>query len=134
MTHPAVTLVVVAVAVGTEGQSEEAVCDRENAMIKRTFIALKPDGNRITLTVTVTPPEQDERDDNGDFYCRVEIPELSVQQRSYGIDALQALCLVNPCLRSVFVPLIDQGWTFYLPEDPSEALDLLACYFPAVEV
>ncbi len=106
----------------------------DESVIKRTFIALKPGGSRLTLIVTVTPPEQDERDDNGDFYCRVEIPELSIQHRSYGIDPLQALCLVNPCLRSVFVPLLDQGWTFYLPEDPSETLDLLACYFPAVEV
>lgn len=102
-------------------------------MISRTFIARKPDDSRLSLTVTVMPPRQETTDENSDYYCSVEIPELSIQRRSYGIDSLQALCLVTLCLRSVFVPLLEQGWTFYLPEEPSQALDLLACYFPVPE-
>jgi hypothetical protein len=94
------------------------------------YIAKQVDGTLLTIQINVGLPELDPLSSNGDYRCKVEIQALSFSEYSYGVDAVQSLCLVVQCLNYVLKPLISAGWSFYLPQDLQNELDIMAALFP----
>ncbi len=99
-------------------------------IVSSKYVAKKSDGILVMLNITIGSPEPDPESNGADFRCKVEIPELSFNEYSYGIDAVQSLCLVVQCLNSVLGPLVVAGWKFYSPHDLEHELDLLSALFP----
>jgi hypothetical protein len=94
------------------------------------YIAKRVDGTTLTLNINIGAPELDPMSKHGDYRCKVEIPALSFFEYSYGIDAVQSLCLVVQCLKYALKPLMVEGCTFYLPEDLTHELDILSILSP----
>ncbi len=95
------------------------------------YIAKQSDGTLITIKFDIGLPEPDPLSNNEDYRCKVEVPALAFSEYSYGIDAIQSLCLVVQCLHYVLKPLINAGWCFYLPQDLTHELDIMAVLFPS---
>ena len=102
-------------------------------MVNSPYTAKKPDGNLITLCISIGKPELDTESKNGDYRCKVEVSELEFCTYSCGIDALQSFCMVIHCLKNFFEPLLSEGWKFYLPQDLEHDIDILSCYFAGIK-
>ncbi|MEH6445732.1 MAG: hypothetical protein V7784_17700 [Oceanospirillaceae bacterium] len=84
----------------------------------------------LCSVLNIGVPEPDPVSNGADYRCKVEIPELSICEYSYGVDAVQSLCLVVQCLKYILDPLKLEGWKFYFSEDLERELDLLSALFP----
>ncbi len=94
------------------------------------YLAKQVDGTIVVLKINIGTPEPDPLSNGGDYRCKVEILGLSFSEYSYGVDAIQSLCLVVQCLKSVLDPLALKGWKFYFPQDLNHELDLMSVLSP----
>lgn len=95
------------------------------------YIAKKVDSTVLAIKINIGTPEPDPVSNGADYRCKIEISELSFCEYSYGVDAVQSLCLAVQCLRCVIEPLTLEGWKFYFPQDLEHELDLMSILFPA---
>ncbi|AZQ84611.1 hypothetical protein EKO29_11650 [Colwellia sp. Arc7-635] len=94
------------------------------------YIAKQVDGTLTALTINIGAPELEPIPNGVDYRCKIEISELSICEYAYGVDAVQSLCLVVQCLRTILEPLKLAGWKFYFTQDLEHELDLLSALFP----
>lgn len=94
------------------------------------YIAKKADGALVELTVNIGVPEPDPVSNGVDYRCKVEVIGISFSEYSYGVDAIQSLCLVVQCIKYVFEPLKLKGWKFYFPHDLDHEIDLISAILP----
>lgn len=94
------------------------------------YVAKNTDGTVVNLTINIGIPEPDPVSNGDDYRCKVEIIGFSISEYSYGIDAIQSLCLVVQCLKYVLEPLTQEGWKFYSPLDLEHEIDLISIFLP----
>jgi hypothetical protein len=98
-------------------------------MISSKYVAIKPGGEQLLLTIELGVPELDPTSDAGDYRCKISVSALGLEQYVYGVDAIQAYCMVLKRLKMLFEERISEGWTFYFPGYPDMEVDILSSYF-----
>lgn len=94
------------------------------------YIAKKIDGTTMILTIDIENPELDPLSNYGDYRCKIEILALSFYEYSYGVDAVQSLCLAIEYLKYTLAPLTLASWQLYLPNDLEHEVDMMSVLFP----
>ena len=99
-------------------------------MMSSMYVAKHFDGRLVDIIITVGMPEPDPKSVGDDYRCKVEILGFALSTYAYGVDAIQALCLVPRCLRLLIEPLNAKGWEFYFPGYLDRKIDfLISGYF-----